>query len=230
MQYRHMTKSSSFSDWVNKKNNQPEQLSGEDIDESASLLGQIYGIQDHFSLQMQELSGSLPGAGSGPLSQAFRNRMKYSIYLLLGSILFAVLGIVVGLPTIVLRPSKFVLCITLSTLMAVASVIVIQTPTVFVDSLLKSGKDRIASVVGVVFSSLVTIYVTVFVKRYVVTIAFAAIQILCILWFIASFIPGGSKGLEILLRTSLAFLKTLLTPCLYVCSKGIKSLISTLMS
>jgi hypothetical protein len=226
MQYRHMSRQGSFSDWVNRKNEEANEK--EECDEDDSLLSQISSIQDSFTSQFQELSGTLPD--SGPLSAAFRSRMKYTIYLLLGSIMFAILAIVVGIPTIIIRPSKFVLCVTLSTLLAVASVVVMQKPSVFIENLLSAGFDRTASVVGLVVTSILTIYVTVFVKRYIVTMAATGFQILCILWFIASFIPGGKQGLGILLRTSYIFLKTVSSPMIYVCIKTVKAGISSLMS
>jgi hypothetical protein len=224
MQYRQMSKSNSFSDWVNKKNS-PEDL---DKEESSSLLSQFSDIQNTFTSQMQEFSGSLPDAG--PLSAAFRARMKYTIYLLLGSILFAVFAVFVGLPTIVLRPSKFALCLTLSTIFAVASVVVMQTPGVFLESLYNAGGYRVGSIVSLCLTSIATIYMTVFVRRYLVTLFAAGLQVVCILWFISSFIPGGSKGFSLLLKTCYMFVRTLLAPTMYVCTKAVQSALSSLLS
>ena len=156
--------------------------------------------------------------------------MKYTIYLVLGSILFAILAIVVGIPTLIIRPSKFVLCVTLSTLLAVASIIVMQKPSVFLENLFKAGVERTSSVAGLVVASLLTIYVTVFVKRYVVTLLATGFQVICILWFLASFMPGGSKGLNVLLRTTYAFLKTILTPMLYVCKQTVVTIVTKIFS
>lgn len=221
-----MSRQGSFSTWVNRKNEEANMK--EDCEEDDSLLTQISSIQDNFTSQFQELSGTLPDAG--PLSAAFRSRMKYAIFLLLGSILFAILAILVGIPTLIIRPSKFVLCVTLSTILAVASVIVMQKPSVFVENLLSAGIDRTASIVGLIFASVITIYVTVFVKRYLVTLVATGFQIVCILWFVASFIPGGKEGLGVLLRTSYVFLRTISSPMIYVCVKTVKAGIATLTS
>jgi hypothetical protein len=229
MQYRTMSKSASFSEWMNKKNEEASQeAGGEEDEEEVPFLTQIYDIQTNFTSQMQELAGGLPE--TGPLSAAFRTRMRNSMYLFLGSILFALLAIFIGIPTIAIRPSKFALCLTLSTLLAVASIVVLQKPAVFLENLRNSQQDRMFAMVGLILCSLGTIYMTVFVHRYLLILIAAACQVLCIVWFLASFIPGGSKGLYVLLRACFAFLKTMLTPVLFVCSTSIKAIISRVLS
>lgn len=236
MQFRPMSKSNSFSDWVNKKNQQEKQGNNnnnnddeeDNNEEEIPFLTQIYDIQTNLTSQMQELAGGLPEAG--PLSAAFRNRMKNSIYLFLGSLLFAFFAIFIGIPTIAVRPSKFALCLTLSTLLAVASIVVLQKPSVFLENLWKSGHDRIASVVMLCLTSLSSIYITVFIHRYLFILIAASLQVLCIVWFLATFIPGGTKGLTILLRACYAFLTTVTKPIIYMCTLTIKSLLSRIFS
>lgn len=242
MQFRSMSKTNSFSDWVNKKNQQDYKNSNnsnnnkgdndEDDDENNGedipFLTQIYDIQTNLTSQMQELAGGLPEAG--PLSAAFRNRMRNSIYLFIGSLLFGFFAIFIGIPTIAVRPSKFALCLTLSTLLAVASIVVLQKPSIFLENLWKSGYDRIASVVMLCLTSLSSIYITVFIHRYLLILIVASIQVLCIIWFLATFIPGGTQGLTILLRACYAFLKTVTKPLIYMCTITIKSIISRIFS
>eukprot|EP01041_Mallomonas_annulata_P000338 gene338-605_t len=180
------TSQSPFSNWLNNKSNNTPELASIDADqdddesESFSLLGQVQSIQDSFTSQLQELSGSLPDAG--PLSAGFRKRIKYSIYLLFGAAIFAALAIVIGIPTIVLRPSKFVICITLSTILAASSVIVMQKPSVFFGNLLKGGPVKAAPMIVLILTSLLTIYLTIFVHKYLVVIAAAGIQVLAVMW------------------------------------------------
>ena len=91
----------SFSTWMEKQNNPdlPEE-------EEVAIFTQMKNINDSLGTQLLELSGSLPDAG--PLSAAFRQRVQYAIYCLLGCVFFAILAIVIGLPTLILKPSKFV--------------------------------------------------------------------------------------------------------------------------
>ena len=228
-----MSKTSAFSDWVNKKNQLDDEEhhknnKNNEEEEEIPFLTQIYDIQSNLTSQMQELAGGLPEAG--PLSAAFRNRMRNSIYLFLGSLLFAFFAIFIGLPTIAIRPSKFVLCLTLSTLLAVASIVVLQKPSIFLENLWKSSYDRMLSIVMLCLSALSSIYITIFIHRYLFILFAAIIQVFCIIWFLATFIPGGTKGLSILLRACYSLLKTTLKPILFMCTVTIKSLISRVFS
>lgn len=220
-----MSRSSDFGSWVDKKSAEKDVESGETSDgEDVGLLGQLSFIQDGFYSQMTELSDGMPDTAE------FRARLRNAMYLLIGAIVFFVLAIVVGLPTIFLKPSKFVLCMTLGSLLSVASIVVLQKPDVFLSNLYNAGSTRMMSIGGLVLSSLITIYLTVFVKRYVVVLSAAGVQIFFILYFLSSFIPGGSAGLQVLLKTAYILVKTALRPVIFVCSKSIKSFTTSLFS
>lgn len=222
-----MSRSSNFGSWVDKKNAEKDIENGKvvpEVAENVSLLGQLSFIQDGFYDQMTELSGGMPDTAE------FRARLTNAMYLLLASIVFFLLAIFVGIPTIILKPSKFVLCMTLASLLCVASVAVLQKPDVFLSNLHDAGASRMSAVGGLVLSSLTTMYLTVFVKRYVVVLTAAGVQIFFILYFLASFIPGGTTGLRVLLKTIYVFVKTALRPLTFVCSRAISSFVSSLFS
>jgi hypothetical protein len=214
------TGSGSFSDWMNKKN--PNNNEG---NEDSSFLSQVYDIQTNFTTQMQEMSGIFPDAG--PLSASFRVRIRNAVYLLLGSILFGCFAIFIGIPTIAVRPSKFALCSTISTLLAIASIIVLQTPTTFLDNIWTSGRG--VSLCCLCLSSLMSIYFTIFVHRYILTLSMAGVQVFCLIWFIASFIPGGRRGLSLLLRATFSIARALLSPLLSMCTTIAKNGFSWLL-
>jgi hypothetical protein len=44
----------------------------------------------------------------GPLSAAFRARVTYAVYLIIAAVGFLILGIIIGIPTLILKPAKFV--------------------------------------------------------------------------------------------------------------------------
>ena len=219
--------SSSFSDWLeqqkaaqNEENNPAE--------ENVSMLSQLSSIQDNFTNQLQELSGSLPEAG--PLSASFRGRITNAIYLFLASGLFAVLAVVIGLPTILIRPTKFVLCMTLSTLLAASSVVVMQKPAVFLSNLLNGGVMNALPVVLLLASMLFTLYVTIFVHRYLSILFAGGVQLLCMLYYLASFIPGGTQGVIILVRTASVVLVTATKPIWYIVKNATISILSRMFS
>lgn len=104
------TSSSSFADWLEEQRDTASEALSEFQTEASnlSIFTQLSTIQNNLTNQLQELSGNLPEAG--PLSAAFRQRATYAIYLLLASIAFGLLAVFVGLPTLLFRPAKFVLC------------------------------------------------------------------------------------------------------------------------
>ena len=69
--------------------------------------------------------------------------MSYSIYLIMASVCCALLALFVGLPTIVLRPAKFVVFMSLSTLCAIGSVIAMQKPQEFFAMFCVLGSSRL---------------------------------------------------------------------------------------
>ena len=188
-------------------------------------------IQDSVSgvsNQLQELSGSIPEAG--PLSSAFRLRVKNAIYLLILSVLFAILAIFIGLPTLIFRPAKFVICMTLSTLLGASSVIVLQKPSVFLSNLLNGGVSNSLPIVCLLLSLIATIYVTIMVHKYIYVLIMGSIQILCMLYYISSFLPVGTKGLQIILKTGYIIVSTAVSPCIFVCKKTTSACIRRLIS
>ncbi|KAJ1440494.1 hypothetical protein B484DRAFT_357191 [Ochromonadaceae sp. CCMP2298] len=178
----------------------------------------MYNVQENLTNQLQGLSGSLPEAG--PLSASFRNRVTNAVYLLAASGAFAVLAVFVGLPTLLIRPTKFVLCMTLSTLLAASSVIVMQKPSVFVANLMNGGYEQSAPVALLLVSVLFTLYVSIFVHTYLAVVFAGGIQLTCLLYYLASFVPGGSAGLRILLQTTVTIVWTALRPLLFLVKKA----------
>lgn len=213
-----MSSSSSFSTWMAKQQEQLQQDEETGNAESSSLLGRLSGIQDSVATQFQMLAGSID-ANSGPLSSAFQQRVKYSLYLFIASFVFGFFAILVGLPTIVLRPAKFVMCMTLCTSFSAASVIVMQTPSVFIANLFSAGVEKSLPFLCLVGTMLATAVVTIFVNRYLLILFCAVIQCLCLMWYLSTYIPGGSAGLKMLLRASYTIVSTAVTPCLFICKK-----------
>ena len=219
--------SGSFSDWLEKQK-AAENGSQNSQEESPSVFARFTSIQDNFTDQLQELSGSLPEAG--PLSASFRGRITNSIYLFIASGVFAILAIVIGIPTIIIRPIKFVLCMTLSTLLAAASVVVMQKPSVFFSNLISGGATQALPVILLFCSLMFTLYVTIFVHKYLSIVFAGAIQMFCMMYYLASFIPGGTQGVMVLVRTTSAVVVAAASPVYYVVKSTVIALLSKLFS
>lgn len=225
MQNRNM---SNFSAWLEQQKEAELRSENPDAyaveDESSSLLGRLSAIGDSFTVQLEELNGSLPGAG--PMSAEFRGRMVNAIYLLLASAGFCVLAVIIGVPTLLVRPAKFVVCTSLASLCAAGSVIVMQKPSVFFQGLLAGEPAKTIPTVALLVSLVTTLYVAIFIHKYMYILVFGAIQMLCLFYYLASFIPGGTKGLSVLLNTGYMFAKTAMQPCIFVTKKAVVACIS----
>jgi len=185
-------------------------------EEEMGFLGSLTGVGDSMAAQMQELSGALPDSNA-ITGVEFRRRMQHSVYLLLSSIGFMALAILVGLPTLVLKPSKFVICVTLSTLSAFASVVILQKPSVFLSNLLEGGISKAKPILALLFSVALTLYTVTVTRKYAAVVFVGGLQALAVFYYLASFVPGGSTGLSVLLRSAYVVLYACLTPCrLYV--------------
>ena len=225
---------SSFSSWMEQQ--RAEEGGTQEVDESeqtsllsiAGISRQWSSLQDNVASQLQDLSGQLPDAG--PLSAAFRARITNAIYLILASVGLAFLAIFVGLPTIVFRPSKFVILISMATLCAASSVVVLQTPSVFLANLVKGGPTAAFPIVLLFLSVLLTLYITIFIHRFLFIVLAGSLQVLCILYYLATFIPGGTRGLEIMLKTAWMLVKSTLGPCWFIFRKSFGTMLSCLIS
>jgi hypothetical protein len=164
------------------------------------------------------------------MSSAFRARMTQAMYLLTASGAFALLTVFVGLPTLLIRPTKFVICLSLSTLLAASSVVVMQKPSVFLANLVGGGVRKGAPVALLGLSMLFTLYVSIFVHRYLAVICAAAVQLLCLLFYLASFIPGGTAGVSVLLRTTFLVVRTAAKPAFYVGKKAVIAFLSRIFT
>ncbi len=186
-------------------------------EEETSLLGNLGAIQDGIYNQFTALGNSMP------FDSGFRQRLTYAIYLLIAAFLFLVIAICVGLPLLVIKPSKFIICMSLSTLLGASSVVVMQKPTVFLSNMVKNGLMKSLPLVMLIVSMASTIYVSVFIHKYVYVVIFGSIQMYAMFYYLSSYIPGGTQGLNILLKSSYYMISTALTPCTYVCKQTILS-------
>lgn len=206
----------SFSEWMAKQEETEHDL--EEQSEGFSLLGRLSSIQDSLAGQLTTLSGTID-ANAGPLSAAFQQRVKYALYLIIAAVIFLFFAIAVGLPTIVLRPSKFVMCMTLATSFAAASVVVMQTPQVFLSNMWSAGLERSAPFLGLIATMISTFFITIFYNRYLFILTSASLQVACLLWYLSTYIPGGPTGLKMLVKAAWLLVSTAAQPCMFVCKK-----------
>jgi len=146
--------------------------------------------------------------------------------LLILAALFFILGFVVGLPLITIRPQKFALCFTFGSLTFMGSFAILKGPYDHFVGMLQS--DRLIFTIVYVTSMLSTLYFTMNVggpTGYIMVLSSSAFQILALLWYLISFIPGGASGLHIVLAALGKMLRPLFVGCAKLWAACIKTCI-----
>jgi hypothetical protein len=178
---------------------------GGDI-ESQSLI-------DSFSLSSMRssLEAQLPQKIMG---MNYQQRFQiFCICLLLSAVFFA-LGFFVGIPLLTVRPQKFALSFTCGSITFMGSFAVLRGPHAHAMSMLAG--DRIHFTVVYVGSMLLTLYLTFTAggaKGYVLVLASSALQLLALMWYLVTFLPGGTMGMKVLTQAMWTLLKPLMLGC-----------------
>lgn len=151
--------------------------------------------------EMQRLSGSLPDAGI--LGADFRSRTWNAALLMLAGLFFAILAIVIGLPTLLLKPVKFIMCMSLSSTCFLASVAVLKKPSVMLQEIMESPSPFTTAlpIVALVSSNMLTLYICIFHRSYMTCIFAGAQQILAISIFLICLMPGGKAGVLFMFKS-----------------------------
>uniref|UniRef100_A0A7S1GM62 Vesicle transport protein n=1 Tax=Cyclophora tenuis TaxID=216820 RepID=A0A7S1GM62_CYCTE len=144
----------------------------------------------------------------------YQQRFQMFCTLLFLSALFFALGFFVGLPTIALRPQKFAICFTFGSLTFMASFGILKGPWAHLRGMLSA--DRLPFTTIYIASMLLTLYFTFQfggASGYLLVMASSALQLLALLWYLISFLPGGSAGLSIVLRAMCRILQPVFVLC-----------------
>jgi hypothetical protein len=134
--------------------------------------------------------------------------------LLFLSILFFALAFFVGLPAIALRPQKFALSFTCGSLMFMGSFGILKGPMEHMKSMLKS--DQLLFTTVYIGSMLATLYLTFSkggVQGYVLVMTASAVQLVALVWYLISFLPGGTMGLGLISRAICTMLQPIIKAC-----------------
>ncbi|GMI04926.1 hypothetical protein TrLO_g15143 [Triparma laevis f. longispina] len=192
--------------------------------ESQSLLSSVQSnIQSNLQgLKMPTLQSSSPPVLFG-LDYATRFRL-FICCLLLSSLFFA-LGFIVGLPALALRPQKFALCFTFGSLTFMTSFAMLKGPAAHIKSMFQP--DRIVFTCVYLLSMLLTVFCTFSrggVSGYFLVLGSCSIQLLALLWYLITFLPGGSAGMMMVtsgLKSILAPLGRMIVGCGSMCCNSI---------
>mmetsp|Transcript_30240 Transcript_30240/g.49965 ORF Transcript_30240/g.49965 Transcript_30240/m.49965 type:complete len:233 (+) Transcript_30240:164-862(+) len=166
-----------------------------------------------FSGMRASLESQLP---QNVMGMNYQQRFQMFCALLFLSGLFFALGFFVGLPMVAIRPQKFALCFSFGSLTFMASFGVLKGPMAHLKGMLSA--DRIVFTTIYIGSMLATLYFTFHAggaSGYVLVMGASAAQLVALLWYLISFLPGGSSGLSIVLSA----MATILKPVFIACAK-----------
>ncbi len=138
-------------------------------------------------------------------------------FLLLSGLFFA-LAFFVGMPLISVRPQKFAISFTFGSLMFMGSFALLRGPSAHFQGMIAA--DRLPFTLFYVGSMIATLYCTFTAhgaKAYVGVLVTSGVQLLALLWYLITFLPGGAQGMKVLTSAILAILKPLIMGCTKCC-------------
>mmetsp|Transcript_16829 Transcript_16829/g.26250 ORF Transcript_16829/g.26250 Transcript_16829/m.26250 type:complete len:242 (-) Transcript_16829:321-1046(-) len=199
-------------------------MSGDNMAESLPLFFGEGGALN--SIPNIDISGTLEAQlPQKVMGMNYQQRFKVFIISLFISSLFFGLAFFVGLPLVTVRPQKFALCFTLGSLSFMCSFAILKGPHAHMASML--AYERLPFTTVYLTSMFATLYFTFTVggmSGYVAVMGASGLQLASLMWYLVTFIPGGTNGLKLvvsgmikMLQPVLIVLRKCCTQCLSLC-------------
>lgn len=156
----------------------------------------VAGTFSVVSKGVRELPGSLHSATSNVPSG--KSLMYFGLFLATG-VFFIFMAFTMFLPVMVLMPQKFAICFTLGCMFIIGSFFALKGPRNQFAHM--SSMERLPFTLGFIGSMLGTIYVSMVLHSYILSVVFSVLQVLALSYYALSYFPGGSAGLKFLTST-----------------------------
>eukprot|EP00158_Paraphelidium_tribonemae_P001500 Partr_v1_DN24473_c0_g1_i4_m66586 putative SFT2 domain containing len=170
------------------------------IPDSLQSLGM--SMQNTFSAASTTVTSNL-GFGAGAIGDDEWFKMSRSQRLmgfgmcLIGALVCFSLAIFT-LPSVIIFPAKFSLTYTMGSLLSVAAFAMLRGPKAFFIHLMSA--DRQLFTAAYFGSMLLTLFAVIAIRNYFIIIICALIQLVAIVWYYVSYLPGGSAGMSWITR------------------------------
>jgi hypothetical protein len=193
------TSSSLLSDWNSYASARASEESttlvgGFDLEAAVrSANDSVTGTFDVVSKGVRELPGSFHSATSNIPSG---KSLVYFSLLLASGIFFVFMAFMLFLPVIVLVPQKFAICFTLGCAFIIGSFFALRGPKNQFTHM--TSKERLPFTLGFLCSMMGTLYVSMVLHSYILSVLFSVVQVLALVYYSISYFPGGSTGLKFL--------------------------------
>ncbi|EDO46566.1 predicted protein, partial [Nematostella vectensis] len=122
--------------------------------------------------------------------------LGFFMCLLMGVFCFVMAGFIA--PFIVLKARKFVMLYTMGSLFTIGSFSLLWGPVNHVKHLCSLG--RLPFTAAYFGSMIATLYMALIVRSTILTALFAVVQIIALIWYFVSYIPGGTTGMKFFTR------------------------------
>ncbi|KAG4161812.1 hypothetical protein ERO13_D01G078600v2 [Gossypium hirsutum] len=157
---------------------------GFDLESAArSANDTVTGTFNVVSKGVRDLPGNLQSATSSvPSGKAF---IYFGLFLAAGVFFF-----------MVLMPQKFAICFTLGCGFIIGSFFALRGPKNQLAHM--SSKERLPFTLGFIGSMVGTMYVSMVLHSYILSVLFSVVQVLALAYYAVSYFPGGSAGLKFL--------------------------------
>ncbi|XP_042953489.1 protein transport protein SFT2-like [Carya illinoinensis] len=153
----------------------------------------VSGTFNVYSKGVRDIPGNLQSAASSiPSGKA----LMYFGLLLATGVFFVFIAFTMFLPVMVLMPQKFAICFTLGCGFIIGSFFALRGPSNQLAHM--SSKERLPLTLGFICSMAGTIYVSMVLHSYILSVLFSVIQVLALLYYAISYFPGGSAGMKFL--------------------------------
>lgn len=153
----------------------------------------VTGTFNVVSKGVRDIPGNFQSATSNvPSGKA----LLYFGLLLATGVFFLFIAFTLFLPVMVVMPQKFAICFTLGCGFIIGSFVVLKGPRNQFAHM--TSKERLPFTLGFIGSMVGTIYVSMVLHSYILSVLFSVIQVLALGYYAISYFPGGSAGMKFL--------------------------------
>ncbi|XP_043689055.1 protein transport protein SFT2-like [Telopea speciosissima] len=156
----------------------------------------VTGTFNVVSKGVKDLPGNLQSATTYVPSG--KSLMYFGLFLATG-VFFIFIAFTMFLPVMVLMPQKFAICFTLGCAFIIGSFFALKGPKTQLAHM--STKERLPFTLGFIGCMVGTIYVSMVLHSYVLSVLFSVLQVLALIYYAISYFPGGSAGMKFLMSS-----------------------------
>ncbi|KAL8469645.1 hypothetical protein ACS0TY_032479 [Phlomoides rotata] len=158
---------------------------------STTVIYYYFSHNSRVTKGVRDLPGNFQSATSSiPSGKA----LVYFGMLLTSGVFFVFIAFTLFLPVIVLVPQKFAICFTVGCAFIVGSFFALRGPMNQFSHM--SSKERLPFTLGFIGSMIGTIYVSMVLHSYILSVLFSVLQVMALAYYAISYFPGGSAGLK----------------------------------